>query len=183
MRAFTIVSALVAVAFSGVVATPGEAVSTLFARQNSAVPEIPPECQAQCVAMSKITQCKADLACMCTKEMGQGLVDCGNCGIDYHKSDPNINMYKNQFQTSVNAYAESCTQAGHPIGPFSVTGATNSGGNGGSGSSSNSASGSTPTGSTSNANTSGGANGALTLHAAAGTSALAAMAVVMASVL
>ncbi|KAH7333870.1 hypothetical protein B0J17DRAFT_721101 [Rhizoctonia solani] len=73
MRAFTIVSALVAVAFSGVVATPGEAISTLFARQNSAVPEIPAECKAKCVSIQAITACGADLACMCSQEMGQGL--------------------------------------------------------------------------------------------------------------
>ncbi|CAE7155422.1 unnamed protein product [Rhizoctonia solani] len=179
MRAFTIISALVAVAFSGVVATPGEAVSTLFARQGSAVPEIPAECKAKCVTVQAITACGADLACMCTNEMGQGVVDCGNCGIDYHKSDPNINMYKNQFQTAVNAFADSCTQAGRPIGPFSVTGSSSSGGSGSS-SSNKSGSGSTPTGSSSGSTS---ANGALSFHAAAGTGALAAVAVVMASVL
>ncbi|CAE6459709.1 unnamed protein product [Rhizoctonia solani] len=178
MRAFTIVSALVAVAFSGVFATPGEAVSTLFARQGSAIPEIPAECKTQCAAVQAITACGTDLSCMCTNSMGQGVVDCGNCGIDYHKSDPNINMYKNQFQTSVNAYADSCTQAGHPIGPFSVTGSSSSssGGSGTSSSTSKSASGSAPTGSASNS------NGALSFHPATGTSALAAVAVVMACV-
>ncbi|CAE6535981.1 unnamed protein product [Rhizoctonia solani] len=181
MRAFTIVSALVAVAFSGVFATPGEAVSTLFARQGSAIPQVPPECKDQCKSLQDITACGADLACMCTNSMGQGVVDCGNCGIDYHKGDPNINMYKNQFQTSVNAYADSCTQAGHPIGPFSVTGSSNSGGSGSSSSTSKSASGSTPTGSASNST--GSANSALSFHPATGTSALAAVAVVMACVL
>ncbi|CAE6431772.1 unnamed protein product [Rhizoctonia solani] len=180
MRAFTIISALVAVAFSGVFATPGDAVSTLFARQNSAVPEIPAECKAKCTSIQAITACGTDLACMCSNEMGQGIVDCGNCGIDYHKSDPNINTYKNQFQTSVNSYADSCTQAGHPIGPFSVTGSSVSGGSGSGSSPTKAASGTTPTGSASNSTSS---NGALSFHAAAGTGALAAVAVVMASVL
>ncbi|QRW22848.1 hypothetical protein RhiXN_07884 [Rhizoctonia solani] len=128
MRAFTIVSALIAVAVSGVLATPGEAVASLFPRQGSAIPDIPAQCQAKCASVQKITSCGTDLACMCTNEMGQGIVDCGNCGIDYHKNQPDINNYKAQFQASVNSYADSCTQAGHPVGPFSITGVTGSGG-------------------------------------------------------
>ncbi|KAJ1303983.1 hypothetical protein OPQ81_008392 [Rhizoctonia solani] len=53
MRAFTVVSALIAVAVSGVVATPGDAVATLFARQDTAMPEIPPECQKSCATSQK----------------------------------------------------------------------------------------------------------------------------------
>ncbi|CCO28780.1 hypothetical protein RSOLAG1IB_08400 [Rhizoctonia solani AG-1 IB] len=170
MRAFTIISALIAVAVSGVVATPGEAVAALFTRQSSAIPDIPAQCQAQCASVQKITSCGNDLDCMCTNEMGNGIVNCGNCGIEYNKSKPDINNYKAQFQASVNAYAESCTEAGRPIGPFSITGNTGS-----SGSTTGSGAGSTPTGSS--------ANGALTSNAAAGTSALAAMAVVMATLL
>ncbi|CAE6362099.1 unnamed protein product [Rhizoctonia solani] len=174
MRAFTIVSALIALAISGVLATPGEAVASLFPRQGSAIPDIPAQCQAKCATVQKITSCGTDLSCMCTTEMGQGIVDCGNCGIDYHKNQPDINTYKAQFQASVNSYAESCTEAGHPIGPFSITGVT---GSGGSSSTTGTGAGSTPTGSSSSA------NGALTFNAAAGTSALAAVAVVMASML
>jgi hypothetical protein len=39
---------------------------------------------------------------MCTNEMGNGIVNCGNCGIEYNKSKPDINNYKAQFQASVN---------------------------------------------------------------------------------
>ncbi|CAE6365903.1 hypothetical protein AG1IA_04729 [Rhizoctonia solani AG-1 IA] len=172
MRAFTIVSALIAVAVSGVLATPGEAVASLFPRQGSAIPDIPAQCQAKCASVQKITSCGTDLACMCTNEMGQGIVDCGNCGIDYHKNQPDINNYKAQFQASVNSYADSCTQAGHPVGPFSITGVT---GSGGSSTTTGTGAGSTPTGSS--------ANGALTFNAAAGSGALAAMAVVMTTLL
>ncbi|CAE6466053.1 unnamed protein product [Rhizoctonia solani] len=197
MRAFTIISALIAVAISGVVATPATpappagGIPALIARQaGSPIPDIPAECQAKCATVQKITTCGTDLACMCTNAMGQGIVDCGNCGIEYHKSDPNINSYKASFQASVNSYADSCTQAGHPVGPFSVTGSSNSGGNsGGSGTSASStgkstgtataASGSVPTGMI----TSGGTNGAVSFRAAAGTGAFAAVAAVMVAVL
>ncbi|KAG8748209.1 hypothetical protein FRC11_012073 [Ceratobasidium sp. 423] len=185
MRAFTIVSALIAVAVSGVLSTPGEAVATLFARQaGSPIPDIPAQCQAKCATVQKITTCGTDLACMCTNQMGQGIVDCGNCGIDYHKSDPNINTYKAQFQSSVNSYADSCTQAGHPIGPFSVGGSSTGGSSGGSGSTTGKStgtatggSGSVPTGSAASA------NGAVSFRAAVGTSTFAAVAAVMVAVL
>ncbi|KAG9078120.1 hypothetical protein FS749_009921, partial [Ceratobasidium sp. UAMH 11750] len=122
MRAFTLVSALVAVAVSSVLATPGSTPASLIARQAAAIPDIPAECQSACATVQKITGCGADLSCMCTNEMGQGIVDCGTCGIKYHGSDPNIAQYKAQFQASVNSFADSCTSAGYKIGPFNVLG-------------------------------------------------------------
>ncbi|CAE6466027.1 unnamed protein product [Rhizoctonia solani] len=118
MRPFTIISTLIVVAISGVTATPIVAVATLFARQTSTVPDIPDECQAQCATAQNIPACGDELSCLCSNEMGQGVVDCGNCGINYSQGDPNINA---QFEAGIKAYTDSCEQAGHPVGTLSDT--------------------------------------------------------------
>ncbi|KAG8731973.1 hypothetical protein FRC11_001290 [Ceratobasidium sp. 423] len=118
MRPFTVVSTLIVVAASGVVAAPGGAVATLFARQSSTAPDIPAECQARCATAQNIPACGDDLSCLCSNEMGQGVVDCGNCGISYSQGDPNINA---QFEAGIKAYTDSCEQAGHPVGSLSNT--------------------------------------------------------------
>ncbi|QRV81294.1 hypothetical protein RhiJN_09309 [Ceratobasidium sp. AG-Ba] len=168
MRAFTMISALFAVAVTNVSATPGVSPASLLARQATAVPDIPKECQASCATVQKITTCGADLACMCTKEIGQGIVDCGTCGIKYHSSDPNINEYMAQFQASVNSFASSCKQAGYDIGTFDVLGG--SGSSGGAGTGTGTASTSSPTKA---------ANGAVSLRAGGALVGLAAAAMAL----
>ncbi|KAJ1303979.1 hypothetical protein OPQ81_008388 [Rhizoctonia solani] len=116
MRVFTIISALAAVAVSSAVAAPRGASAALFPRQSS---EIPVECQEQCVTAQKINTCGEDLSCLCTKEVGQGIIDCGNCGFN-HQNSPSTTD-RNQFEAGVQEYANSCEQAGYPVGPLSIT--------------------------------------------------------------
>ncbi|KAG8684879.1 hypothetical protein FRC09_015091 [Ceratobasidium sp. 395] len=136
MRAFAVFSALF-LAASGVLATPSLTPGALVARQATAIPKVPAECAASCVALEKLSACDVNLDCMCTNEIGQGLASCGVCGIKYMANSTDINTYKVQFQSSINTYADSCTEAGHKVGPFDVLGASSGTGTGASPASNN----------------------------------------------
>ncbi|KAG8735450.1 hypothetical protein FRC12_018067 [Ceratobasidium sp. 428] len=59
--------------------------------------------------------------------MGRGMVDCGNCAIKYGAANnADMTTYKNLFQSSVDSYIDSCTQSGHPIGPYKIDGSSSS---------------------------------------------------------
>jgi hypothetical protein len=136
---------------------------------------------------------------MCTNAIGQGIVDCGTCGINYNKNDPDITQYKAQFQSSVNskslrsrialhahhnivtAYASSCTSAGFPIGPFNVLGASSDGGPSAAASSAGGSATISTTGAKSTSSST--PNGAAASRVATGAGAIAGLAVVMALVL
>ncbi|KAF8600028.1 hypothetical protein BDV93DRAFT_525715 [Ceratobasidium sp. AG-I] len=173
MRAFTVFAAFLAAAVSGVLAGPADSPASIIARQNTALPDIPDQCKSSCAALQSMTSCGSDLNCMCTDAIGNGIVSCGQCGINYLGNDPNLSTYKAQFQASVNSYADACTQAGHKIGPFVVDGASS----GSSGSTTATGAGSSTTGKPAAANAAAPARTITSLGALAG------LTVVMAAIL
>ncbi|KAB5590247.1 putative effector protein [Ceratobasidium theobromae] len=129
MRGFTVFSTFVAVAATGVMAIPSIP-STLLPRQDS-MPNFPPQCREVCAKLTAMSSCGSDTGCMCTNEMGQNMYDCGYCGINSNPNDPNMKAYKEQFDAAMKAYTDTCTKAGHPVGPFTASGSAKGNGTGG----------------------------------------------------
>ncbi|KAG8726538.1 hypothetical protein FRC12_023307 [Ceratobasidium sp. 428] len=125
MRAFTVLSVLV-VAVSSVLASHSSTSGALIARQ-ATTPNVPAQCSVLCSYIDSLKTCGSDIGCMCTDAMGRGMVDCGNCAIKYGATNnADMTTYKNMFQSSVDSYVDSCTQSGHPIGPYKIDGSSSS---------------------------------------------------------